>query len=395
MRWFTCTPVAFGGGEDFFSRDSGLLSRGFRAIGVESMAVMPLPARPDDLASLIRTEFRNLESAAWWRGQQLDGVVLYAWGRPRFRKVAAAIRGAGILLVLNQDSSGAISPVGGLRDWLEDQWIHAGVPGVGLGRLARFLTRAGYGLSAGLLLRDLRRMRHLALGDVIGAVSPVAVERYRRHCRVLGGAGLAARVQLVPHPVAPHFCWNGRATKAPAVVAVGRWDARMQKQPDLLCAAIEQAAPSLAGAGFHVVGEPTPGMRSWHERLPGALRARVALHGRLPNRELAGFYQEARILLCPSSFESFHIASAEALCCGASVVGFHRSTLPSLQWFAAEDGTLARQPTAAALTEALRMEWTAWERGARDPEQISRRWCARLHGPEVARQIIRLAGGNA
>lgn len=394
MRWFTCTPVAFGGGEDFFSRDSGLLSRGFRAIGVESMAVMPLPARPDDLASLIRTEFRNLESAAWWRGQQLDGVVLYAWGRPRFRKVAAAIRGAGILLVLNQDSSGAISPVGGLRDWLEDQWIHAGVPGVGLGRLARFLTRAGYGLSAGLLLRDLRRMRHLALGDVIGAVSPVAVERYRRHCRVLGGAGLAARVQLVPHPVAPHFCWNGRA-KEPAVVAVGRWHARAQKRPDLLCAAIDRLADPLATARFDVAGEPTPAMLAWHAALPATVRARVRLHGRLPNRELAAVYQTARVLLCPSSFESFHIAAAEALCCGCSVAGPRLSTLPSLQWFAAEDGALAPRPTAAALAEAVATEWRRWETGGRDPQAISRRWCARLHAPEVARQIIRLAGGNA
>ena len=41
MRWFTCTPFPFGGGPDFFARDSGLLCRGFRMIGVESMAVMP------------------------------------------------------------------------------------------------------------------------------------------------------------------------------------------------------------------------------------------------------------------------------------------------------------------------------------------------------------------
>lgn len=394
MRWFTCTPVAFGGGEDFFTRDSGLLSRGFQALGVESRAVMPLPARPDDLPSLIRTEFRNLESAAWWRGQQLDGVVLYAWGRPQFHGIAAAIREAGAFLVLNQDSSGAISPLGGLGAWLEDQWVHAAERGGGAGRVLRFAARAAYGMTAGIPLRDLPRAGHLRHGNVIGAVSPLAADRYRRHCRIVGGRGLAARVRLVPHPVAPHFCWNGRP-KGPAVVAVGRWHARAQKRPDLLCAAIDRLAGQLAAARFDVVGEPTPEMRAWHDALPAAVRAKACLLGRLPNHELAAVYQNARVLLCPSSFESFHIASAEALCCGCSVAGVRLSTVPSLQWFAAEDGSLAPHPTAAALAEAAATEWRRWDAGERDPQAISRRWCARLHAPNVARQVIGLAEGNA
>ena len=126
MRWFTCTPVAFGGGADFFARDSGLLCRGFQSLGIESRAVMPGERKPEDEADLIRTDYANLESADWWRAQHLDGVVLYAWGRPKFRKVAAAIHAAGIFLVLNQDNGGLVSPLAGFRDWLEEQWILAG-----------------------------------------------------------------------------------------------------------------------------------------------------------------------------------------------------------------------------------------------------------------------------
>lgn len=101
MRWYTCTPVAFGGGPDFFARDSGLLCRGFQQIGIESCAVMPGPKVPEDEPDLLRTDYANLESAVWWRGHQLDGVVLYAWGSPRYRFVAKAIHEAGIFLVLN------------------------------------------------------------------------------------------------------------------------------------------------------------------------------------------------------------------------------------------------------------------------------------------------------
>ena len=117
MRWFTCTPVAFGGGPDFFTRDSGLLCRGFQGLGMASMAVMPGPRQPEDQADLIRTDYANLESADWWRSLNLDGVVLYAWGQPRFRKVAAAIRAADVTLVLNQDNGGLVSPLAGFRDW--------------------------------------------------------------------------------------------------------------------------------------------------------------------------------------------------------------------------------------------------------------------------------------
>jgi hypothetical protein len=122
-RWFTCTPVAFGGGVDFFARDSGLMCRGLQAIGCESMAVMPGPPQDDDDSSLIRTDYGNLESPDWWKSQKLDGVVLYAWGSPKFRKVAEAIHQAGIFLVLNQDNGGLISPWAGFSGWLEEQRI--------------------------------------------------------------------------------------------------------------------------------------------------------------------------------------------------------------------------------------------------------------------------------
>ena len=126
MRIYTCTPVAFGGGADFFSRDSGLLCRGLQMIGVESHAVMPGARQPGDEANLIRTELANLESSEWWASLEIDGVVLYAWGRPKFHKVASAVHAAGIPLILNLDSGGFLSPLVGARDWLVAQWIFGG-----------------------------------------------------------------------------------------------------------------------------------------------------------------------------------------------------------------------------------------------------------------------------
>jgi len=76
-HWLTCTPVAFRGGPGFFARDSGLLCKGFQAIGIHCRAIMPGPEMPNDRREdLIRTPYRNLESAAWWKESGAQGVVL-------------------------------------------------------------------------------------------------------------------------------------------------------------------------------------------------------------------------------------------------------------------------------------------------------------------------------
>ena len=392
MRWFTCTPVAFGGGEDFFARDSGLLSRGFRALGIESRAVMPEPGRPEDLAAeLIRTRFENLEDAGWWRGQELDGVVLYAWGRPKFRGVAAAIRQAGISLVLNQDHGGLISPVCGLGEWWAEQRTLSGAGRV-RGGWKEFGTRVAKGLGPGLLVSDRLRANHLAQGDWIAAVSPRAAELQRKFCRIYGGEELASRVTCVPHAVDPRFSFGG-AVKERRVVSVGRWDDERQKRTSLLMAGLERLLGDDPAVEIDVVGTTSAELRSWREGSPH--RERIRLHGRLEPAAMVPLLEKAQVAWCPSAFESFHIASAEALCCGCSVVAAESPSLAAFSWFTGEgDGRLVRCDDARGHAAALSAELGAWERGEREAEAIAARWSARLHAPQVARQILDLVASR-
>jgi hypothetical protein len=79
----------------FFARDSGLLCKGFQAVGVHSKAIMPGPSMDGDLvADLIRTDYCNLEDPAWWRSLDAEGVVFYGWGSGKYVKIARAIRQA-------------------------------------------------------------------------------------------------------------------------------------------------------------------------------------------------------------------------------------------------------------------------------------------------------------
>ena len=387
MRVFTCTPVAFGGGPDFFARDSGLLCRGFQAIGVESRAVMPGERKQEDEADLIRTDYGNLESAVWWKEQRLDGVVLYAWGRPKFRKVAAAIHEAGIFLVLNQDNGGLVSPLAGFRDWLEEQWILAG-QGRGPGAWLRFLILTLRELSAGLLVTDPLRAAHLNQGDVIACVSPKAAEHYRKLCRIYGGPDLADRVQVVPHAVESRFRFSA-ARKRRQVACVGRWQDVVQKRPWLLVEVIRSLLTADDEVSVVIAGNLTAELETWHRALPDLQRVRVQLRGRVERDELVEILTESQVFYSPSAFESFGIAAAEALCSGCSVVAGRSVSMTGFEWFVSENsGMLADEDDCKGHASALMGELAAWRDGQREAGGISSVWCERLHAERVARRIL-------
>jgi len=387
MRWFTCTPVAFGGGADFFARDSGLLCRGLQALGIDSRAVMPGQEQAEDQADLIRTDFSNLESADWWRAQHLDGVVLYAWGSPQFRKVAAAIRAAGIFLVLNQDNGGLVSPRAACRDWLREQWILTG-HGRGIVARLRFLTLVLRGLSIGLLRTDPLRAAHLKQGHVIACVSPIAAQHYRKLCGLYGGADLASRVVVLPHAVEPHFRYFNER-KRRQVVCVGMWPRIVQKRPWLLMEVMGALVAADERVVVVIAGPNTPELEAWQHSLDASQRERVQLRGRVEREELAVILRESEVFYSPSAFESFGIAAAEALCSGCSVVAGRSVSMASFEWFVAENsGTLAAVDNAVGHLWALQRELGCWEQGLRHPAQIAALWSERLHADRVAAQVL-------
>lgn len=395
MKIFTCTPVSFGGNAGFFERDSGLLCRGLQMIGVESRAVMPLPEREDDEEDLIRTEFGNLESAAWWRGHGLDGVVLYAWGAPRYRKVARAIREAGVFLILNQDNGGLVSPLAGPRLWLEEQRNLAG-RGHGLAGWWRFAKLVAKGFTVGLAAIDPLRARHLKFGDVIACVSPGAAAHYKRLCGIYGGAELAGKVEVLPHAVSPAFRWKGKK-KQRRVVCVGRWNDVVQKRPGFLAQVVEWLLETDTNVEVAVAGQADESLLAWHGRLEEGLRGRVGLLGKVGREELRELMAASCVFYSPSAYESFGIAAAEALCCGCSVVAAESVSMVSFEWFTEDGcGSLARPDRVTEHVACLLAELDAWDRGERDARKIAGRWRARVHADAVAAKVVaRLRRGAA
>lgn len=389
-RVFTCTPVAFGGGPDFFARDSGLLCKAFQALGHPSKAVMPLPAgETDQMEDLIRTHAADLEDERWWRELRPGLVVLYAWGSPRYRFVARAIRRSGAFLVLNQDNGGLISPLAGFLPWAREQWILSGQKHHARCWL-RTLWKTVRGLGPGLVFTDPLRAEHLSYGHVIACVSPKAAESYAKLCHYYGGPDLVRRIEIVPHPVENRFVSN-HDKKHRQVVCVGRWQDTVQKRPDLLCSTLSGLLEADPLVTVSIIGQSTNGMEEWHRGLPGPKRNRVRIPGRMDRGQLAEVLRSSRVFFSPSAFESFGIAAAEALCSGCSVVAARSVSMSSFDWFVSRNsGRLSETDSPSDLAAAIGSELDAWDAGTRDAALISSFWRARLHADKVAAKILDL-----
>jgi hypothetical protein len=103
---------------------------------------------------------------------------------------------------------------------------------------------------------------------------------------------------------------------------------------------------------------------------------------------LAVHYQSAQVSLCSSYYESGHIVSEEALCCGCSVVAPDLPALPSMKYFISKASGQLGGSSPETLGAALCDELDLWERGEREAAAISNHWCGQLHADRIAGQIV-------
>ncbi len=386
MRWYTCTPVAYKGNNSFFNRDSGLFCRAFQEIGIDSRAVMPLPVQEGDEPDLIRTEYNNLKSSEWWKAQQIDGVLLYAWTKTCYTPIAKAIHESGAKLILYFDTGSCIYP---WQNWRWGTYLtfrkwkfsHPRLYII-LGCLdvlrANFLTPLNY----------IRRRQHIEYGDLIGIPFPAAIEVYKK-IPILMSHKSKSRIQLTPAPIASHFVYDASVGKENRVIAVGRWDDEEPKRPRYMMSALKQFTQRVSDVQVDIFGKIPEFMSLWHRQLPEKIRGRITLHGVIPNPKLQEYYQKAKICLCPSIHESTHLVSAEAICCGCSVVVAPCPSLSCIHWYtSARSGTIANADTSECFANAIENEYVFWERGERNPFEISAFWTQQLHAVNTLRRIL-------
>lgn len=344
-RFATCTPVAFHANPSFYTRDTGLICRELRQQGYSCRVIMPLPAWEDDLKTgeLLRVPMRKLHQATWWKTLGIDGVILYSWGDPRYTLVARAIRKAGLRLIIHFDSSGE----------LHEHLLRGG-----------FLNRV-----KDKLINKLRQI-HLNYAHAITTSRP-CIDALQNDPAY--GQPIAAKCREFPAPVNSCFRYNGTA-KQPRIICTGSWQYPVKRTP-LMMQTLELALRQHCTAQADICGTLTPELQSWHSALPSPLQQRIHLHGQCSHAQLSQLCNAASISLCTSESEGSHGASAEALCCGCSVVCPPRPLLSVVQWYTSKNsGTVAAEDTAEALSTALLAELQQWENGTRQATAIATTW---------------------
>lgn len=345
-RIYTCTPVSFATNKDFWIRDTGLISRNIRRAGIESKCIMPLPWHEDDddKEHVIRVERKMLESSAWWKSLQLDGLVLYSWAAPKYTKIARAVHKAGIPFIIHWDGGGTQTQFFSPRYHVL-QWVRA---------------------------------LHMAYGTYMSMTPPV-VESFMRElpsCLIR----LADKCVPFPCPVDVSFTYDGRE-KENLIIAIGRWADEGQKRQHFLMSTLEAYYAAGGDAVMEIYGKLTPELQAWHASLAEPAKSLVKLVGYIDNRYLFDVYNRARVILCPSSREGSHNVSAESLCCGASVVVTNRPLpLATVHWYTSQNsGTISAEDTPESLADALRTELEIWKSGGRNPAAIAAAWQRYVH----------------
>jgi len=354
------------------------------------MAVMPGPTREGDLKELIRTDYKNLENPAWWKSQKLDGVVLYDWALPKYTPLIKAIKKSGAWVFINMDNNGIISPIPHALDFYVETMqagirVHGAILGFCIGIFRSLKASIPWTM-------DIPRLHHMGCADKIGAVSPIALTRIKRHCLSYGYGKISNNIFLVPHPVSSIYQYDGSAKKD-LVVAVGRWTKAdsWQKNPKLLVGSLAKFLANHPSYNANIIGHYDEIIKDEILQLQANIRKRIELTGRLDPERIAAILNTAKISLCTSLTESFHIASGEALCCGASIVSYKSPFLSSFPFLTSHDsGTLAPDNSSVSIADALANEAMQWKSKKRSPIVISEYWNPLLHEINVAQKIINL-----
>lgn len=392
MRVIAALPLTIKQEVRYETRDVGLLVSALRDLGIDAKLVLfegreqVTPRFP----WIVPASAQQWQDVAFWRSMEADVTIFNGWAATRFQVERAAMLEACPLLIEKLDTDGVKSP----HIWFEHAlrqavvaWFQTDNRLVNVYRRVKTMLYALVRIT-GLWLFPFLLYRKMALGmenvPFHAAETPLACARVERFVAKLGKGGETNIIHL-PHPANDKVLnFDSGISKENVIIAVGRWfhygkdGRRLLEAVDLFLATHPDWQLVVVGAGEEIL------KRKWEKM---EMKDRVSFAGGLSHSELRDQYCRAKIILVTSHSETFHIAGAEALCCGCSVVGPAR--IPSMSWFASYDsGTITYQRSAPAFCDALTAEAREWESGNRNPMAISGFWRKKVGSEAVAKKVL-------
>ncbi len=248
--------------------------------------------------------------------------------------------------------------------------------------------------------KSLKRRKHAAVAAEItkqielcsAAIieSPEALSNLNYFLAAWGRSNLIKKTHFIPNPVTPEFVEGEISKKDNIAVTHGRWDDFTVKNTGVMVETVVEFLKQRQEYRFIIFGSGTDQVKKLLELAPQNVRDRITIQGFVEHQNVKDMLENAKLLFVPSRWESFSIASAEALCTGCSIVGTPAEALRylSMQGFS---GSIAATFDKEAILAALLQDATKWDNGKYDPEKIAAFWRPILDRKTVAKSIENLA----
>jgi len=270
----------------------------------------PKSSIPDDPVLWVSpSQVRDKE---WWKDHHPDLVILGLWTRPKYDPIRRAALSATPHVIERADSDGMRTASCGLFTYAKRRFDYFRDRTFRWPSLLSIPASIFYSFISILATPwiEYRLRKTLTLLPSVLIETPPATLLWKSLARRLGAD--PEKIHCVPHSIQTDiFKFDPAIPKKNQIISVGRWDSYQKNLPLLLktLRAFLDKNPTWTSL---VIGSGLP-TKSPHPRitfLPPTDPTQLARH-----------MQESRIFLSSSRYESFGLASAEALACGCAVVG--------------------------------------------------------------------------
>jgi hypothetical protein len=233
-------------------------------------------------------------------------------------------------------------------------------------------------------------IKQIELSDGAIIESPEALTNLNYFLAAWGRTDLIRKTFFIPNPVTPEFIEGEIGKKENVAVSYGRWDDFRQKNTAVMVETVVGFLKERKDYRFIIFGNGTEHVKKLLKTAPENIKDRIEILGFVEREKIKSILMNAKIFFVPSRWESFSIASAEALCEGCSIAG---TPLESLHYLSMQgfSGTTASLFDKVAIFSALLQDSVKWDNYEYDPQKIADFWRPILDRKSVAKSIQKLA----
>jgi len=372
-------------------KDPGQIPLGLIDIGINSGVITTAKKELENYNPKLPLVKRTLEEfydEDFWLRNDSDVIIAYPLQGAYYSPLIEKMKAGGKKVLLKFDSDGRIAyplqrhsfrvPLNErltARNLVSDIWWHLA---------STSLKRSRHAKVAAEIIKQIE----LSEGAMIE--SPDALSNLNYFLAAWGRSDLTKKTYFIPNPVTPEFVEGEIGKKENIAISYGRWDDYRQKNTMVLVETVVEFLKGRRDFRFIIFGNGTELVKKLLEAAPENVRDRIEILGFVEREKIKEFLSGAKIFFVPSRWESFSIASAEALCTGCSVAGTPLESLHflSMQGFS---GTTASSFDRGAILAALLQDAMKWDRENYEPKKISTFWRAKLDRKIVAKNIETLS----